>query len=143
MNSVLTVFLICCSSFIGPGMGVDESELNFCPPTPNCVSSQSWKYNYLHKIREYEYSGSKEDAYEKLYKYLDDKENVSVREESDQDYIRVYYFTKILRFPDKVEFYFPKDTNKIQIRSASVFGIFDFFHNRVRLELIRSELGFD
>ncbi|NBU97171.1 MAG: DUF1499 domain-containing protein, partial [Spirochaetia bacterium] len=53
------------------------------------------------------------------------------------------YFTKVFRFPDKVEFYFEKDTNKIQVRSASVFGIWDIFHNRARIEWIRRDMGWE
>ena len=59
---ILTFLLICCSSFIGPRIGIYDGELNYCPPT-------------------------------------------------------------------------------VQIRSASVFGIFDIFHNRIRLEYIRNELN--
>ncbi len=56
MEPILTFLLICCSSFIGPSMGVYEGELNYCPPTPNCVSSQSWNWNPIHSIKPYTYT---------------------------------------------------------------------------------------
>lgn len=140
MEGVLGIFLLCCTSFLGPSMGVYDGELNYCPLTPNCVSSQSWKYNPIHKIPPYLYTESREIAYRRLYEYLDKLENVSIRKETNIDYIRVYYFTKVFRFPDKVEFYFEKDSKLIQVRSASVFGVWDIFHNRVRLEWIRRDL---
>jgi uncharacterized protein (DUF1499 family) len=143
MESILSIFIICCTSFIGPSMGVYEDELNYCPPTPNCVSSQSWKYNVLHKSSPYVYKESREEAYKKLYDYFMKLENVNIRKETNADYIRVFYFTKVFRFPDKVEFYFEKDTNKIQVRSASVFGIWDIFHNRARVEWIRKDMGWE
>jgi uncharacterized protein (DUF1499 family) len=137
MDPILNFLIICCTSFIGPSMGISDNSLNYCPPTPNCVSSESWKYNLLHHIDPIYYKSDRAKVYNSLYKYLSEKENVNIRKETDENYIRVFYFTKIFRFPDKVEFFFPKDSQTIQIRSASVFGIFDFFHNRVRLELIR------
>jgi uncharacterized protein (DUF1499 family) len=124
-------------------MGIYEGELNYCPPTPNCVSSQSWDYNYLHSIAPYRYKISKENSYANLYRILEEKENVKIMESIPNRYIRVYYFTKVFRFPDKVEFLWDENEPKIQIRSASVFGIFDFFHNRIRLELIRKEMQFE
>ena len=56
MEPILTFLLICCSSFIGPSMCVYEGELNYCPPTPNCVSSQSWNWNPIHSIKPYTYT---------------------------------------------------------------------------------------
>ncbi|MBL0264932.1 MAG: DUF1499 domain-containing protein [Leptospiraceae bacterium] len=76
---ILTFLLICCSSFIGPRMGVYDGELNYCPPTPNCVSSQSWKWNPLHSIKPYTYENiSREEAFNKLKSLLNSKENVHV-----------------------------------------------------------------
>ncbi|HMV44866.1 MAG TPA: DUF1499 domain-containing protein [Leptospiraceae bacterium] len=139
---ILTFLLICCSSFIGPRTGVYDGELNYCPPTPNCVSSQSWKLNPIHSIRPYQYENqTKQEAYDQLKKLLDSKENVHVMADPENFYIRTYYFTKVFRFPDKVEFLFEENQPIVQIRSASVFGIFDIFHNRIRMEYIRKELG--
>ncbi|MCB1179366.1 MAG: DUF1499 domain-containing protein [Leptospiraceae bacterium] len=124
-------------------MGVYDGELNYCPPTPNCASSQSWKFNPLHKISSYKYKEPKEESYQKLLNKFNSMENVKVMEAQENKYLRVYYFTKVFRFPDKVEFLWEEKEPLIQIRSASVFGIFDFFHNRVRLELIRKEFEWE
>ncbi|MBP7283814.1 MAG: DUF1499 domain-containing protein [Leptospiraceae bacterium] len=139
---ILTFLIICCSSFIGPRTGVYDGELNYCPPTPNCVSSQSWNWNPIHSIKPFSYEGiSKQEAFEKLKNLLDNKENVHVISDPENFYIKTFYFTKVFRFPDKVEFLFEEKNPVVQIRSASVFGIFDIFHNRIRLEYIRSELN--
>lgn len=141
---ILTFLLICCSSFIGPRTGIYEGELNYCPPTPNCVSSQSWKWNPVHSIKPYSYGSlTREEAFEKLKILLDGKENVQVIADSKNFYIKTLYFTKVLRFPDKVEFLFDEQSPTVQIRSASVFGLFDIFHNRIRLEYIRKELDWN
>jgi len=136
----LGVFLICCGSFLGPGTGVDDGELHGCPPTPNCVSSESWKYNYLHKIDPIVYTLSKEETYRFLAAKFDGMENVYVSEKKENEYIRLVYFTKVFRFPDKVEFYFESDEKLIQVRSQSIFGLWDILANRIRVTLIRREL---
>lgn len=139
---ILTFLLICCSSFVGPRTGIYDGELNYCPPTPNCVSSQSWNWNPIHNIKPYRYENTtRQDAFEQLKTLLDSKENVHVMADPEKFYIKTFYFTKVFRFPDKVEFLFEEQTPTVQIRSASVFGIFDIFHNRVRLEYIRNELN--
>ncbi|MCB1156912.1 MAG: DUF1499 domain-containing protein [Leptospiraceae bacterium] len=144
MEQAAIIFFICCSSFIGPRTGVYENELNYCPPTPNCVSSQSWKWNYIHNIRPYTYKDlNREEAFQKLKTLLDSKENVHLAEVQEGKYIKTYYFTKVFRFPDKVEFLFDESKPEVQVRSASVFGIWDIFHNRIRIEYIRRELGWE
>lgn len=143
IEELLVIFLICCSSFIGPSTGLHDGKLNYCPPTPNCVSSQSWKWNILHHIKPFKYKNlSREDAFQKLKNLLDKKENVKVMYAKDY-YIRTYYFTKVFRFPDRVEFFFLEDSKTVQIRSGSMFGIWDIFHNRIRMEYIRHQLKWD
>jgi uncharacterized protein (DUF1499 family) len=134
------VFLICCGSFLGPSTGVEKGELHGCPPTPNCVSSESWKYNFLHKIDPISYTLSKEETYHFLESKFDGMENVYVSEKKENEYIRLVYFTKVFRFPDKVEFYFEPDEKMIQVRSQSIFGLWDVLANRIRITLIRREL---
>jgi uncharacterized protein (DUF1499 family) len=141
LEQIGIALLICCSSFIGPRSGNFDGKLNYCPPTPNCVSSESFKYNPLHKISSLRYEGiTSEEAFQKLKTLLDSKENVHIKI-AEQGYIKTYYFTKVLRFPDTVEFLFVENSNEVQIRSQSWFGIWDVFHNRIRLEYIRKELG--
>ncbi|WP_411821599.1 DUF1499 domain-containing protein [Leptospira sp. 'Mane'] len=141
IEHLIGVFLICCGSFLGPGTGVDEASLHGCPPTPNCVSSQSFRYNYIHKIDPIIYSMPKEKAYQYLLERFDGMENVYVAEKKENEYIRLVFFTKVFRFPDKVEFYLEPDKKEIQVRSQSIFGLWDIFANRIRVSGIRSYLN--
>ena len=134
--------MVCCLSFLGPYTGVDEGKLHGCGLAPNCVSSESWTYNYIFKVSPYQYSESKPEAFQKLLKYFREKENVYVAEVRDNEYLRLIYFTKVFRFPDKVEFFFDSDS-KVQVRSQSVFGFWDIFANRIRVRSIRKEMGWE
>ncbi len=141
MENALYIIAICCMSFFGPYTGKEEGNLKSCTISPNCVSSESWKYNLLYKVNPYKYSESKNEAFKKLLNYFENKENVFMVEAKEFEYIRVIYFTKIFRFPDKVEFLF-KDEN-IQVRSQSVFGFTDFFANRIRIYSIRKDMNWE
>ena len=54
----------------------------------------------------------------------------------EEDYIRVEYTSRLFRFVDDVEFYFPEEP-VIHVRSASRLGYSDLGANRRRVERIR------
>jgi uncharacterized protein (DUF1499 family) len=59
------------------------------------------------------------------------------------NYIRAEFVSKIFRFVDDVEFYFPDKKSKellIHVRSASRVGYSDLGVNRMRIEQIRRKL---
>ena len=60
----------------------------------------------------------------------------------EDNYIRAEFTSKVFRFVDDVEFYFPDTKSKetiIHVRSASRVGHSDFGVNRKRIEQIRSK----
>ncbi|WP_244241694.1 DUF1499 domain-containing protein [Leptospira jelokensis] len=141
MEAALGVFFICCMSVLSPFSGVDEGELRGCPPSPNCVSSQSMKYNFIHKVNPISYSTSREVAFQTISKYFHESENIYISEEKEGEYIRIIFFTKVFRFPDRVEVYFPEGTNEMQVRSQSTLGLWDVFANRRRVNKFREILS--
>lgn len=141
MEAALGVFFICCMSVLSPFSGVDNGELRGCPPSPNCVSSQSMKYNFVHKVDPIVYSSSREEAYKRISKYFHESENIFISEEKEGEYIRIIFFTKVFRFPDRVEVYFPSDKKEAQVRSQSILGLWDIFANRRRVNTFREILG--
>lgn len=61
----------------------------------------------------------------------------------EDNYIRAEFVSKIFRFVDDVEFYFPDKKSKellIHVRSASRVGYSDLGVNRKRIEQIRRKL---
>ena len=140
MEAALGVFFICCMSVLSPFSGVDDGELRGCPPSPNCVSSQSMKYNFIHKVDPISYSTSREIAFKRISDYFHHSENIYISEEKEGEYIRIIFFTKVFRFPDRVEIYFPIDKNEAQVRSQSLIGLWDIFANRRRVNAFREIL---
>lgn len=141
MEAALGVFFICCMSVLSPFSGVDDGELRGCPPSPNCVSSQSMKYNFVHKVDPISYSTSKEVAYRRISEYFRQSENIYISEEKEGEYLRIIFFTKVFRFPDRVEVYFPEGKNEVQVRSQSILGLWDVFANRRRVNAFREILA--
>jgi uncharacterized protein (DUF1499 family) len=131
-------FMMGCSGTI-PKLGVISDQLTPCPSKPNCVSSQATdKDHYIHPIN---FTGTPKDAQDKLLQILNalERTNVIVVQ---KNYIRVEFSSKIFKFVDDVEFYFPStSTDKIIIhfRSASRIGYSDLGANQQRIEQIREK----
>ncbi len=110
-----------------------------CPKTPNCVNSQTTDKE--HYIKPLYFSGTKQEAKERLLKILKSEKRTRILI-AQENYIRAAFTSFLFRFVDDVEFYFPEEhTGKmiIQIRSASRTGYSDFGVNRKRIEKIRSQ----
>ncbi|MCZ8237247.1 MAG: DUF1499 domain-containing protein [Leptospiraceae bacterium] len=138
MEAGIGIFIICCMSLLSPFYGVDEKgQLHGCPPSPNCVSSGSWDYNYIHHIEPIAYSYDSLEAYRRMISYFENSENIHLDEMIPGEYIRVTYFTKVFRFPDRVELFFPKNQKQIEVRSHSWIGLWDVFANRLRIARFR------
>ncbi|GBF50366.1 hypothetical protein LPTSP4_18910 [Leptospira ryugenii] len=134
MEAGIGVFVLCCMSLLSPFYGVSEGELHGCPPSPNCISSQSMKFNLIHHTEALQYSVSREEAFRKVKGFIDASENVHIDEIREGEYIRLTYFTKVFRFPDRVELFFPNSEQIVQFRSHSWLGFWDVFANRIRRE---------
>jgi uncharacterized protein (DUF1499 family) len=132
MDALIGVFVICCMSVLSPFSGVSENELRGCAPSPNCISSQSWRYDFIHHTDPILYKSTRQEAFRKIKDFMTLSENIYIAEIKEDEYIRVTYFTKVFRFPDRVELYFPPDSDIVQIRSHSWIGFWDVFANRRR-----------
>lgn len=121
-----------------PELGIMDVQLSRCPSTPNCVSSQAVdKKHYIEPI--YTKMSSKEVRRQLLGILEDIKRAEAVTLEDN--YIRAEFTSKVFRFVDDVEFYFPETQAEeitIHVRSASRVGYSDLGTNRRRIEHIRS-----
>ena len=111
--------------------------LNSCPDRPNCVSSQS--ETSRHKIAPFEYTGTPEAAFAKLYKILAARSDTRIII-SIPTYLKVEFRT-FLGFIDDGEFYLDAEKKVIECRSASRQGYWDLGKNRRRMEEIRSQFS--
>ena len=123
-----------------PNLGVENDKLKDCPDTPNCVSSLVQDKN--HFIEPIIIKATSLEAKNYILTALEElKQSKVVAVESN--YIRAEFVSKVFRFVDDVEFYFPdKNSNEllIHIRSASRNGYSDLGVNRKRIENIRSKI---
>lgn len=114
--------------------GINNGQLAPCPNSPNCVVSQGADED--HGIAPLTYQSDRATAKENLLKVLSVVPRTTVIDQTD-DYIRSESKSRIFKFVDDVEFYFPQDEQVIHVRSASRVGESDLGVNRRRIEQIR------
>jgi uncharacterized protein (DUF1499 family) len=136
------IFLTGCSG-TAPKLGLMGDQLTPCPSKPNCVSSQAAdKEHYIPPIS---FTGTPQDAHDKLLQIVNALEQTKVTV-VQENYIRVEFTSKIFKFVDDVEFYFPPTNTEqiiINVRSASRIGYSDLGANQKRIEQIRIQFNED
>lgn len=115
-------------------LGVKNGALAPCPPSPNCVSSQSG--DAKHKIAPLTYQGTPAEAIAKLKEIITASDNAKIIT-AEHNYIYAEFTSKLMGFVDDVEFYLDPESATIQVRSASRLGESDLGVNRKRIEAIR------
>ena len=109
-------------------------QLQPCPSTPNCVSTQS--SDEQHAIAPLRYQRSKAEAKAALKEAVLSLPRTKLTEEDDS-YVHFEFTSLVLRFVDDVEFVFNEESKVIHFRSASRVGYGDLGVNRRRMEEIR------
>jgi len=132
--SLTTILIFPEPTLADSSLGVTDNHLAACPSSPNCVVSQNG--DEKHSIEAIPYHVDREKAKETLLKVLTVVPRTEVIEKTD-NYIHALSKSRIFKFVDDVEFYFPNDENVIHIRSASRVGESDLGVNRTRMEQIR------
>jgi uncharacterized protein (DUF1499 family) len=121
-----------------PDLGVREGR--FKPPskTPNSVSSQADLFAD-HPQRDYARIAPLPGPMSRLRGVVQSMPGARIVEQRD-DYLRVEFQTRVLKFTDDAEFWFDPAAGAIQVRSASRLGRGDLGVNRARIESIRRRL---
>ena len=135
--SIILGLIIASSLFSGSAsaaIGNNSDRLEPCPSSPNCVVSVNGDEE--HQIDPIAYNSDRATAKETLLKVLSVVPRTEVIENTD-NYIHAESTSRIFKFVDDVDFYFPEDKNVIHIRSASRVGESDLGVNRRRMEQIR------
>ena len=122
-----------------PKLGIENGQLKQCPTAPNCVNSQAKdKKHYIEPILTTSTPLEVKTYILKILKELKRSKIIT----SEDNYIRAEFTSKVFRFVDDVEFYFPDTKSKemtIHVRSASRIGYSDLGVNRKRIEQVRSK----
>jgi uncharacterized protein (DUF1499 family) len=120
-------------------LGIENGQLKECPTTPNCVNSQA--KDKKHFIEPILVTGPPLEAKKHILNILKELKRSKIKAIED-NYIRAEFTSRVFRFVDDVEFYFPDTKSKegiIHVRSASRIGHSDLGVNRKRIEEIRSK----
>ena len=114
------------------------SQLQACPSSPNCVSSDS--ATEQHQITAIVPKTSLDKSWAAIVEYIQQTPRLALIEEQD-NYLKAEATTLIMRFTDDVEFEKRPADNLIAVRSASRIGHSDLGANRDRIEAIRAHLS--
>ena len=97
------ILLTGCTTMI-PELGIKNGQLTQCPMTPNCVSSQAKdKGHYIEPIS---MTGTPLEVKNHILTILSQLEKSKLIIAED-NYVRARFTSKVFRFIDDVEFYFP------------------------------------
>lgn len=116
-------------------LGVADGRLTPCPPTPNCVSTQS--QDEQHRMEPLSYRGTTAAARNTILHIIRTMPHTTLIT-NNPHYIHAEFRTQLWRFVDDVEFYFDEETKQIHFRSASRLGQGDMGVNRKRMETIQA-----
>lgn len=129
---LLPVLFACGHSSVEQGTG-GNGNLAPCPDTPNCVSSQA--KNADQRVDPILFSGDPASAWSRLRKVIAAMKGARITEEKVGS-LHAEFRSALFGFVDDVEFRMDEDAGRIDVRSASRTGYFDFGVNRRRVEEI-------
>lgn len=108
-----------------------------CPETPNCVSSLETRDK--RKVEALPWIESLDQTKEKLQVVIDNYGRAKVTEKQST-YWKAEFRSLMIGFIDDVEFLFDEKNRRVEVRSASRVGHYDFEANRNRVEKIRKAM---
>jgi len=109
--------------------------LKACPNTPNCVSSLEVRAEK--QVSPLPWIGNLEKTQAALEKAIEGLPGSSITHR-EAHYWKAEFKSKWLGFVDDVEFLFDEKNKRVEVRSASRMGRYDFEVNRKRIEKLRS-----
>ncbi len=137
--SIICFFLMsgCTSTLFIPDKGT-SFNLAGCPPLMNCVSTES--SCSLYQIPPIPLKKPlTPDSWQKI-KMAASELDGAVIDEDRYGYIDITCYSAVFHFPDFLEVLISEDQKSLQIRSASMLGLWDLGVNGRRVEAFRARL---
>jgi uncharacterized protein (DUF1499 family) len=131
------VSMAACSSERTEDVGLTPKGLSPCPSSANCVSTLAEDASRL--IAPLTFTISSRQAQNEIRKVIEAMPRTSIVRD-EPGYLHAEFTSKVFRFVDDVEFTIDDDTRRIDFRSASRVGHYDFGTNRKRMEEICRQL---
>ena len=120
---------------VPPELGLHDGRLAACPPRPNCVSSVATDSD--HRVAPLPMTGDATAAMLRIAEVVRGEPGASMVTQRP-DYLHAEFTSAVFGFVDDVEFHAGRD--RIDVRSASRLGYYDFGVNRRRVERLRAAL---
>src|SRR5260370_17499278 len=130
-NLVMEMFNIMTKN--SANLGVTGGKIQPCPEKPSCVCSMV--IAPAHHVEPLAFTGDPDVAMSRLKTVLADQARTRLVAE-EGDYLHAECSSLVFRFVDDLEFQLDRLGNKIEVRSASRAGKYDFGVNRRRVEAI-------
>lgn len=121
-------------------LGATAGQLQPCPSSPNCVSSQALVTDLQHAIAPLVITGEADRAFAKLTNLVRQSEQATIIT-AEPGYLYAEFVTPLMGFVDDVEFLLDPAVGQIQVRSASRLGESDLGLNRQRIETLRGQFN--
>jgi uncharacterized protein (DUF1499 family) len=141
------IFVVLATLFLGSCAGTPSTTsaspgenpmLSPCPDAPHCVSSRADPESARH-VAPFEYTTTPEIARALLLQAIRASTNATI--ESDTPTLVHATFRSTLGFVDDVHFEIHPDSGRIDVKSESRLGYYDFGVNRRRVEELRSRFN--
>lgn len=116
----------------------DSRGLFWCPPLPNCASTESW-VPYLHGTDPFILKMPMNEAWPIVLATVKEMERTDVSTQWD-GYLYAKAYSRVFHFLDFLEVLAVPEENRLAVRSSSMLGITDFWVNYRRVERLRDLL---
>lgn len=126
-----------CASLSSPAAGLVDGHLPPCPDAPHCVSSEAG--DERHAIAPFLLSDAP-GAWEQVAAAVKASERTTVVEQTGQ-YLRAEVVSPWHVYTDDLELRYTPAARRVDVRSSSRVGYYDFGVNRKRIEALRERLG--
>jgi uncharacterized protein (DUF1499 family) len=130
--------LFACAAAAPTDLGVNQMRLAPCPPSPNCVSSDS--EDPARAVEPLRLAGPPADAWQYVFDEVSQLPNTKIVTREPQ-YLHAVCSSSLFDFADDFEFHLREDEGIIAVRSASRIGYSDLGVNRRRVEHLRERLA--
>jgi len=134
---VIVMPLFSCAGSRPTNLGVKDSRLASCPPSPNCVSSDDTDAS--HRIPALQLAAPAVDSWRTVRATVANQPRTKIIAETD-DYLHAECSSAFFGFVDDLELNLRPSQNLIAVRSAARLGHGDFGVNRKRVERLRALL---
>jgi uncharacterized protein (DUF1499 family) len=120
-------------------LGATNGQLQPCPDSPNCVSTQALQTDAEHHMAAVPYTGDANFMMTQILKVVSAMPRATIIKQ-EGDYLHVAFRSRVFGFVDDVEFYLDDSNKLIHFRSAARLGRGDMGVNRKRMSEISEML---